>query len=255
MDRKANRIQFRLEHRGWGRHRWQPRGQFLHKAGSENRQRDAETGRGQRGEQPQEPHTRVKSAQVPRSTAAVKLKKRSTWPASTTPLSRLPLVSYKLLYSSYHIASSCAPRLRRPVRPRFRGWLRRLRRLNPRTCLVGLIQSSGAQCVGGDAVLRFTCRFGGWKPHTRQLDPPVGLCHMAGPGINPVQGFRTLRDLHWVEFTFETGFELPSSWLIVACYGSNRKQNILDFVRWPQIGLGEQDLNNIQRPKSFQKKS
>jgi hypothetical protein len=28
---------------------------------------------------------------------------------------------------------------------------------------------------GGDDVLRFTCRFGGWKNHTRQLDPPVGL--------------------------------------------------------------------------------
>jgi hypothetical protein len=24
-------------------------------------------------------------------------------------------------------------------------------------------------------VLRFTCRFGGWKNHTRRLDPPVGL--------------------------------------------------------------------------------
>jgi hypothetical protein len=33
----------------------------------------------------------------------------------------------------------------------------------------------GAQCVGGGAVLRFTCRFGSWKHHTRQLDPPVGL--------------------------------------------------------------------------------
>jgi hypothetical protein len=32
-----------------------------------------------------------------------------------------------------------------------------------------------AVCVGGDAVLRFTCRFGGWKNHTRQLDSPVGL--------------------------------------------------------------------------------
>jgi hypothetical protein len=26
--------------------------------------------------------------------------------------------------------------------------------------------------------------------------------NMAGLGSNPVQGFRTLRDLHWVEFTF-----------------------------------------------------
>jgi hypothetical protein len=33
---------------------------------------------------------------------------------------------------SYHTASSCAPRLRRPVRPRFRGRLRRPRRLKRR---------------------------------------------------------------------------------------------------------------------------
>jgi hypothetical protein len=46
---------------------------------------------------------------------------------------------------------------------------------NPCSCLVGIIWSPGAQCVGGDAVLRFTCRFGGWKNHTRRLDHPVGL--------------------------------------------------------------------------------
>jgi hypothetical protein len=57
-----------------------------------------------------------------------KFKKLGLCPASTAPLSRLPLVSYKLLHSSYHIASSCVPRLRRPERPRFRGWIRRLRR-------------------------------------------------------------------------------------------------------------------------------
>jgi hypothetical protein len=51
-------------------------------------------------------------------------KDQKIWPASTAPLSRLPLVSYKLLYNSYHTASSCAPRLRRPVRPRSRGRLR-----------------------------------------------------------------------------------------------------------------------------------
>jgi hypothetical protein len=36
---------------------------------------------------------------------------KEIWPASTAPLSKLPLASYKLLYISYHIASSCAPRL------------------------------------------------------------------------------------------------------------------------------------------------
>jgi hypothetical protein len=74
---------------------------------------------------------------------------------------------------------------------------------------------------------------------------------MAGPGNDPVQGFRTLRNLHWVEFTFETGFELPSSWTEVPCYGLDRNRNILDFMRWPQIDLGAQDLNGFQRPKYF----
>jgi hypothetical protein len=52
---------------------------------------------------------------------------KEIWPASTAPLSRPSRVSYKELHSSYHTASSCAPRSRRPVRPRFRGRLRRLR--------------------------------------------------------------------------------------------------------------------------------
>jgi hypothetical protein len=39
------------------------------------------------------------------------------------------------------------------------------------------------------------------------------------------------------------------------CYGSNRKRNILDFMKWPQIDLGAQDLNGIQRPKYFSKNS
>jgi hypothetical protein len=38
-------------------------------------------------------------------------------------------------------------------------------------------------------------------------------------------------------------------------YGSNLNRNILDFMRWPQIDLGAQDLNGIQRPKSFQTNS
>jgi hypothetical protein len=55
--------------------------------------------------------------------------------------------------------------------------------------------------------------------------------------------------------TFETGFELPSSWLDLPCGGLNLNRNILDFVRWSQIDLGAQDLNDIQRPKSFHKNS
>jgi hypothetical protein len=72
---------------------------------------------------------------------------------------------------------------------------------------------------------------------------------MAGYRITPVLGFRTLRDLHWEFLRLWTGFELPSSWAKLPCYGSNRKRNILDFMSWHQIDLGAQDLNGIQRPK------
>jgi hypothetical protein len=68
---------------------------------------------------------------------------------------------------------------------------------------------------------------------------------MAGPGKKPVQVYRTGRDLHWVKFTFEAGFELISSCLTLPDY----------FMRWPHIDLGAQDLNDIQRPKSFQNNS
>jgi hypothetical protein len=76
--------------------------------------------------------------------------------------------------------------------------------------------------------------------------------YMAGPAINPVQVFSTLPDLHWKFLRLRTGFELPSSLIALPDYGSNRNRNILDFMRWPQIDLGAQDLNDIQRPKSFQ---
>jgi hypothetical protein len=65
---------------------------------------------------------------------------------------------------------------------------------------------------------------------------------MAGLGNNPVQVFATGLPLHWVKFTFETGFELISSCLTLPDY----------FMRWPQIDLGAQDLNDIQRPNPFQ---
>jgi hypothetical protein len=78
---------------------------------------------------------------------------------------------------------------------------------------------------------------------------------MAGPGVNPVQVFRTCRDLHWEFLRLWTGFELPSSCLNLPGYASNLNRNILDFMSWPQIDLGAQDFNDIQRPKSFQKSS
>jgi hypothetical protein len=73
--------------------------------------------------------------------------------------------------------------------------------------------------------------------------------HMAGLGKNLVQVFATLPDLHWEFLRLRTGFELPSSWIALPDYGSNRNRHILDFMRWPHIGLGAQDLNDIQRPK------
>jgi hypothetical protein len=78
---------------------------------------------------------------------------------------------------------------------------------------------------------------------------------MAGYRITPVLGFWTKRELNWVKFTFETGFELPSSCLNLPCYALNRNRNILDFMSWHQIDLGAQDLNDIQRPKYFSKNS
>jgi hypothetical protein len=78
---------------------------------------------------------------------------------------------------------------------------------------------------------------------------------MAGLAINPVQVFRTGRANHWEILRLWTGFELSSSCLVVPGYASNLNRNILDFMRWSQIDLGAQDLNDIQRPKSFQKNS
>jgi hypothetical protein len=65
---------------------------------------------------------------------------------------------------------------------------------------------------------------------------------MAGYRITPVLVFWTGRALYWVEFTFETGFELPSSCVNLPCYASNLNRNILDFMRWHQIDLGAQEL-------------
>jgi hypothetical protein len=77
---------------------------------------------------------------------------------------------------------------------------------------------------------------------------------MAGLGNDPVQVYRTGRANHWEFLRLWTGFEPPSSWINLPCYGLNLNRNILDFMRCPQIGLGAQDINDIQRPKSFQKK-
>jgi hypothetical protein len=72
---------------------------------------------------------------------------------------------------------------------------------------------------------------------------------MAGPGNNPVQVFATGRDLHWEFLRLWTGFELPSSWVNLPGSGSNLNRNSFCVMRWPQIGLGAQDINDIQRKK------
>jgi hypothetical protein len=78
---------------------------------------------------------------------------------------------------------------------------------------------------------------------------------MAGPGNDPVQFFSTGLPLHWEFLRLRTGFELPSSWANLPGYGPNPTRNILDFMRWSQIDLGAQDLNDIQRPKSVKNNS
>jgi hypothetical protein len=78
------------------------------------------------------------------------------------------------------------------------------------------------------------------------------LVVMAGLGNDPDQVYRTLRELDWEVLRLWTGFELSSSWNVLPCYGTNLNRNILDLMRWPQNDLRAQDLNDIQRPKSFQ---
>jgi hypothetical protein len=54
---------------------------------------------------------------------------------------------------------------------------------------------------------------------------------MAGYRITPVWGFRTLRVRMWEFLRLWTGFELPSSWVVLPAYGSNLNRNILDFMK------------------------
>jgi hypothetical protein len=78
---------------------------------------------------------------------------------------------------------------------------------------------------------------------------------IAGYRITPVLVFWTCRDLYCEFLRLRTGFELPSSWTALPGYGPNLNRSAFDFMRWPQIDLGPQDLNDIQRPKSFQNNS
>ena len=60
--------------------------------------------------------------------------------------------------------------------------------------------------------------------------------------MNPVQVFWTLRGFDWEFLRLRTGFELPSSWLVVPGYGPNLNRNSLDFMRWSDFDHGAQDL-------------
>jgi hypothetical protein len=68
---------------------------------------------------------------------------------------------------------------------------------------INLEPPPGAQCVGGGTVLRFTCRFGGWKHHTRQLDPPVGLPPQHPWSVNGIQRKKaTSADIDYLQHLF-----------------------------------------------------
>jgi hypothetical protein len=54
---------------------------------------------------------------------------------------------------------------------------------------------------------------------------------MAGPGVNPVQGFWTLPDLHWEFLRLWTGFELSSSCANLPCCAPNRNRNSFCVMR------------------------
>jgi hypothetical protein len=76
---------------------------------------------------------------------------------------------------------------------------------------------------------------------------------MAGLGNNPVQVYRTKRELHWEFLRLWTGFELPSSCANLPGYAPNLNRNILDFMRWPHIDLGAQNLNGFNGQNHLKK--
>jgi hypothetical protein len=77
------------------------------------------------------------------------------------------------------------------------------------------------------------------------------LTGMAGPGNDLVQFFRPNSGYTGSFCVFGPVLSSPAHGSPPPAYGSNLNRNILGFMRWPQIGLGAQDINGIQRPKSF----
>ena len=81
-------------------------------------------------------------------------------------------------------------------------------------------------------VTSFSPRSGLGNPFRPILMSPFPLySSMAGCRITPVLGFWEKRELNWVKFTSETGFELPSSCINLPCYALNLNRNILDFMK------------------------
>jgi hypothetical protein len=54
---------------------------------------------------------------------------------------------------------------------------------------------------------------------------------MAGPGNNPVQVLSTGLRLHWEFLRLRAGFELPSSWSALPCYGADLNRNSFCVMR------------------------
>jgi hypothetical protein len=69
----------------------------------------------------------------------------------------------------------------------------------------------------------------------------------------PVLVFWTGRALYWVEFTFETGFELPSSWRRLPCYVADLNRNSFCVMRWPQIDLVHRISTTFNGQNHFKK--
>jgi hypothetical protein len=68
---------------------------------------------------------------------------------------------------------------------------------------------------------------------------------MAGPGKNLVQVYRTGLPLYWVKFTFETGFELPSSWVDLPCYGLNLNLTLASGHRISTVFNGQNTFQKV----------
>jgi hypothetical protein len=81
---------------------------------------------------------------------------------------------------------------------------------------------------------------------------PISQARYGLTGQRSSSGFRTKRELHWEFLRLRTGFGLSSSCINLPCYALNLNRNSFCVMRWPQIDLGAQDLNDIQRPNHFQ---